>query len=295
LGVGSGLVAAQAHHLLEADGGEDALPAAEEGLAGAPDEGELLMSRADAFGDTWKPLTGLGALAAALDVAPEVTKLHLANARRHLERDDYVKAVAALDRALALSPTSSDALRARAIARLCAEDPRGACADMERVDALSLMDPAVFLRRGAELYKQGLMVEAVGDLDRAVALGPEDPEAYFSRGRVLLDMAQRDVRLRAMAISDLTRAIRRKPDCAHYYVMRGFAHWMGSSDLAAGEDLNRAIELAPEDGQAWFYRANLRNTLGDAAGSEADLRRSAELGYEKAIAMLALPPELRWQ
>ena len=145
------------------------------------------------------------------------------------------------------------------------------------------------------MYKQGLMAEAVGDLDRAVALGPEDPEAYFYRGRVLLDMAQRDARLTAMAISDLTRAIRRKPDCAHYYVMRGFGHWMRSSDLAAGEDLDRAIELAPEDGQAWFYRANLRNTLRDAAGAEADLRRSAELGYEKATAVLAMPPELRWR
>jgi hypothetical protein len=39
----------------------------------------------------------------------------------------------------------------------------------------------------------------------------------------------------------------------------------------------------------------LRKTLGDAAGAEADLLRSAELGYKKAIAVLAMPPELRWR
>jgi tetratricopeptide (TPR) repeat protein len=286
---------AQVRRLLEADGGEDALPDAEEGLAGAPEESELLLSRADAFEHAWEPFTGLEALAKALDVAPEVTKLHLANARRLLERDDDVEAIAALDRALALSPTSIDALRMRAVARMSADDHRGARDDLERIAAILLKDPAVFLRRGAQLYKQGLMAEAVGDLDRAVALDPEDPEAYFFRGRVLLDMAQRDVQLRGMAISDLTRAIRRKPDCARFYVMRGLAHWMRGSDLAAGEDYDRAIELAPEDGEAWFYRAHLRGTLRDAAGSEANLRRSAELRYEKAIAVLAMRPELRWQ
>lgn len=288
-------LAAQVRRLLEGDGGEDALPASEEGLAGARDEGELLLSRADAFEDTGEPSTGLWALAAALDVAPEVTTLHLANARRLLKREDYVEAIAALDRALALSPTSIVALQARAAARMGVDDYPGTRADLERVAALMLKDPAEFLRRGAELYKQGLMAEAVGDLDRAVALGPEDPEAYFSRGRVILDMAQRDVRLRAMALSDLNRAIRRKPDCARFYVMRGYAHYLCRSDRAAREDLDRAIELAPEDGQAWLYRAHLRKTLGDAAGAEADLLRSAELGYKKAIAVLAMPPELRWR
>ncbi|MEO5727891.1 MAG: tetratricopeptide repeat protein, partial [Byssovorax sp.] len=216
-------------------------------------------------------------------------------AKRLLDRGDYAEAIEAIGPALGLEPTSTEPLLLRATARTLAGDEDGAREDLDRAVALAPADPGVRLHRGGYFYKTGRAPLALRELDRAVALGPEDPDTYSSRARVLIDLAQHDVRLLGKAIADLNQAIRRSPDSAELHTLRGVAFWMRGSEVAAAADFSRAIALAPEDGEAWFCRARSRSALRDAAGAEADLKRAAELGHAGAIATLQERPETRWK
>ena len=74
----------------------------------------------------------------------------------------------------------------------------------------------------------------------------------------------------------LGRALAVEPDYTLARVNRGNAcYGLGQLDLARA-DYDRAIELAPELGEAWGNRGQVREQQGDRAGAVADYRRALE-------------------
>jgi hypothetical protein len=67
---------------------------------------------------------------------------------------------------------------------------------------------------------------------------------------------------------------------------RGRAHVLRRPPRALAE-LDRALVLEPESGEALHLRSGCKGELGDAAGAQEDLLRAGELGWPDAVERLA--------
>jgi len=160
------------------------------------------------------------------------------------------------------------------------------------------------------LFASFAKVESLGNWANVVTLGerimkslPDDlPEyqsvrsrtaaAYVKRWKRCFDEQRKDVdgavrirtkrneneyRVMEQILADLNRAIQLEPENAEYYYLRfSVLHergWGGASDL------DRAIELDPSNAMYYFARYFDRKKL-DAAAAARDRQRAVELGYE---------------
>jgi hypothetical protein len=81
------------------------------------------------------------------------------------------------------------------------------------------------------------------------------------------------------AIVELTEALRIAPDFALALTARGFALFMLHDPARAIDDLDKAILLNPNYGNAYHLRATAKKAIGDTAGAEADLKRAQQLTH----------------
>ena len=64
---------------------------------------------------------------------------------------------------------------------------------------------------------------------------------------------------------------------------RADAHTHSGDHRAALADLDRALVLEPESGEAFYLRYACRGELGDAVGAQEDLLRARELWWPDAM------------
>jgi tetratricopeptide (TPR) repeat protein/predicted aspartyl protease len=92
-----------------------------------------------------------------------------------------------------------------------------------------------------------------------------DPAALLRRG-----MAEASRGELTQAIADLTRACADEPRDAGCRYQRGLAYWRGAQAQAALADFNSAIQLQPDDFEAYLARAELELSQ-KSTGAETDL------------------------
>jgi tetratricopeptide (TPR) repeat protein len=159
-----------------------------------------------------------------------------------------------------------------------------------------------YLLRGRANVALGLLERAIQDFTKAIQLRPGGAEAFVDRAQVRLE--QEDYQA---VIADCGEALKRDSRIALAYNMRARAYRHINSPERALEDLNRAVELAPEEAnyfqraaiyqslgqhqraladldevialkpdgpQAYFARAESRRAVGDTAGAEEDHRQA---------------------
>jgi hypothetical protein len=98
------------------------------------------------------------------------------------------------------------------------------------------------------------------------------PEQHHALGRELITAG----RYRE-AVVELTEALRLAPGFALAYNARGYAFIRLRKGTLAVSDLDQAIRLNPAYANAYHNRAIAKQSLGDAAGAAADLKRSEQL------------------
>ena len=137
--------------------------------------------------------------------------------------------------------------------------------------------------------------EAVAQYDRAIQLDPAYALAYSAKARLLIDAVSgggvsgsKAEQAFAEADAALEQATRLAPDLAATRIGRGYLMMLRDFDWRGAEaELKRAVELAPDDGDALYM-------LGLVRASQGDLAQAVEL-TRKA---LALDPrnayEYRW-
>ncbi len=81
-----------------------------------------------------------------------------------------------------------------------------------------------------------------------------------------------------LAEADFSDVIGRNPRDAGAYLNRGRAR-AALGKKKAFNDLDRAVALQPEWGQAWFIRGRYREEQGDVEGANADYLRAYQLGH----------------
>ena len=82
------------------------------------------------------------------------------------------------------------------------------------------------------------------------------------------------------AISDFTKAIELNPDDADAYYNRGLAKSNLEDYYGAISDYNKAIELNPNDALSYNNRGVAKALLGNLSEACQDARKAKQLGYD---------------
>lgn len=150
--------------------------------------------------------------------------------------------------------------------------PEEALASAREAVRLKPDDPQAHFDLGRVLSGQGKSEEAAAAFGEAVRLSPEWPEAYVSLAGVLrtqrkwvearaLDLRRLDVQLRLA-----NDAIAKRPEDANAYRDRGVFLCRAGHLQEALPDLDKAIELNPDDDWNYTVAAPVHLYLGDVEG-----------------------------
>ncbi len=124
--------------------------------------------------------------------------------------------------------------------------------------------------------------QALEAFDLALENLPENPGLLADRG--VVRALQGDY---AGAAADLTRAISVSQPDPELLLYRATAYRHLEDYTSALDDLNVAVEIAPNFAEAYFERGNLRELVGDEAGAVADWEETRALAPGSGLARLA--------
>ncbi|MFA6316182.1 MAG: tetratricopeptide repeat protein [Elusimicrobiota bacterium] len=180
-----------------------------------------------------------------------------------------------LDEALGVRPDFHPALLARGYLRKSRDDRQGSLSDFDRAIALRPKDSRGYVGRAHALWSAGgreNLDKAAADLTQALELSPGSVDIYPDRASIHLERYDFDA-----AIADLSAAVKFNPRNADLYLKRGrvlrdraMADQADSGLSLAEADLTRAIEVAPKQRSAYFFRGNVRALRDDAKGGLED-------------------------
>ena len=195
----------------------EALASCERAIALAPDFAEAHGNRALALHQLHGAAAALPSYQRAAVLQPSAKAwFNLGAMLRELDRFD--EALAAFDRALALSPDHAEALYGRGIALRELGRPQEALAAFDRAIALRWRHPPSHYDRAVALRDLGQLEEALVAYDQAIAFNRDYAEAYNNRGNVLIELKHYDQALRSF-----DRAIAIRPDYAEAWSNRSIA------------------------------------------------------------------------
>jgi Tetratricopeptide repeat len=128
--------------------------------------------------------------------------------------------------------------------------------------------------KGAELYEQGLVEEAIAEYDKVIELAPDLAVGYNNRGTAYQELGQHE-----KAIADYDNAIELEPDRAQSYFNRGYSYGALRQYERAIAEFDKAIELDPGIAEAYNVRGWAYAKLGQTEQASAD--------YDKALSVAA--------
>jgi Flp pilus assembly protein TadD len=201
-----------------------------------------------------------------------------------LHNDNFApKAVAYLDRAIALAPRNAQLYNLRGIAWSKMDEPERASADWRKAAELAPNDLEPHLNRGMDFLRQGALDQAIESLQTALAVDPDEPKAHSNLGVAYERRGDLD-----RAIDHYDRAIAKLPDYANAHSNRGYAYFLKGHHHRALEDCDRAIALEPGLCMAHVNRGHVLAALGRTQDAEVSYRTTLDLGPEPSIEEEAL-------
>jgi tetratricopeptide (TPR) repeat protein len=226
----------------------------------------LLRLRIDHFtGDNADALADFNAALAALPGYPNALA---GRAQLYLHHGDNAKAVADLTQLIASQPKTPGFLLARGDAYNRLEKYDLAIADFDAVLKLVPSSAQALNDRAFALDSQGHYQAALQDYESALALaGP-------AHGIVLANRCQTKLHMKdfAGALADCGAAIAANPHDPNVYTARAQVYFAYKKFAPAIADDTQALALAPDDPVALFERGVARETSGQRAAGQADIK-----------------------
>lgn len=191
----------------------------------------------------------------------------------------------AFSRAIELDPEHVGAYTGRATLMVVLQREDEALSDLDRV--LSLSDDVneryeAHRLRAAVHMRRGDMNALLEEAESMIAVNPTWANSYQFRARVWVERGEW-----ARAVVDLTTALEREPRASNNpdelarfrganFVGRGRARIELGELTLARADLGEALDLLPESGRAYQYRARLNRMENHLEEARADLRLAIE-------------------
>ena len=176
----------------------------------------------------------------------------------------YQEAILNYNRTLSLSSDFVEAYRMRGRAYLAEGDAAQAIANLSNVVKLAPKDASAYVERGFIYLDQKDYAKAVADANQALVTNPQMARACNLRAR-----AVRAGGNPSGAMADFTRAVELEPSLDNF-IQRAITYQMLNQHALAVGDLDRAVEIAPDQPPTFFARSRSKTALGDATGARAD-------------------------
>lgn len=127
--------------------------------------------------------------------------------------------------------------------------------------------------------------KALADFSQAIKLDPKDADFWLHRGHVRLRLIPVDFAKQVpAAIADYTEVIKRKPTSAAGYTGRAQVYEESNRTVEAMDDLNKALQLDPNDYIALYTRGKLHSSDKRFAAARADLEKAIRLNPQYEVA-----------
>jgi tetratricopeptide (TPR) repeat protein len=263
------------------------------------------FARARCNVDRGEPDAAIAELTEIVTQTSDAHLVHLLLGKAYLQKAQLAPAFEALSRAVEAAPDMDEAWLQRALVLVRMGERDRAVADAERAaelapqqaeyvyTALALRggDPAariaalegpiarfpdtgLFLQERAEIHvQQGDHERALTDWERILARWPDEVDARLGRARALGALERH-----AEALEEVERAIELEPDNAMAYGLRAsYRDQLEVDEAVVGADWDRAAELGPDEPAIRYYRGRYRMLRERYEAAIADFDRSIAL------------------
>lgn len=177
------------------------------------------------------------------------------------------------DAALKLNSMNAEALVGKAGVLLRQKRPSEALATLGKIRGPEANAPEVRYNRALALYDLDLATDAENSLNDYLNEYPNDAEALNALGVILLRAGKTDA-----ALQNLNKAIQLKPEEGVYYYNRSAVQKKKKAFQAAEQDCTRALAYTPDLVTAYVDRGDLRFLLNKPEAACQDLEKACDMG-----------------
>ena len=220
----------------------------------------------------------------ALILNPNHVRTLINKAYDFYESGEKQQALGVLDKVLAINPNSVVALILQGEMKAYSNpaDWEGAIASYTQALAVNPNDPDVLNNRCSAYFATEQLDLALADCDKGLSINPRNASIHNTRGNINLqkDNIQPAIQdySRTIELSEETGDTRR---AATAYSNRASALMQIPDPEGALSDINKALEINPEDPADLYKRGLVKVALNDREGGRTDMRQAADL-YVKA-------------
>ncbi|MCX6301436.1 MAG: tetratricopeptide repeat protein, partial [Bacteroidia bacterium] len=216
---------------------------------------------------------------------PNESAFYISRANLSLAKGDRLAAKADFDKAVSVDPNSYTGFRERGSFFRNNSSP-----DLARIDydkAISLLNEEIgknpqnapLLIDRAEIMEQnGNIQGALGEYENYLKTWSLNFSVLKKTGQIYSSMKRWKE-----AILAFTTIIDNFPEDAKVFLSRGLAFQQSENLQEALNDLNKAVQLGPDEYPYYYFRSRLRYQMGDNSGYKSDLKTSAVLLNEQRI------------
>lgn len=231
-------------------------------LGGAASAGLYTIGMSVLLGRLWNDAHGLGQMAMV-----------------YLHNDNFApKALAYLDRAIAMSPDDAVLYNLRGIAWSKMDESERAAADWRRAAELAPRDNQLHVNIAADHLRRGNVDDAIASLQNALTIAPDDARAHNNLGTAYERRGDFDA-----AIEHHTRAIAIDAEYANAYSNRSYAYLRKGDAPRALEDATRAIALDLRLAMAYVNRGHALAALGRTDAAAESYRAGLDSNADPSV------------
>lgn len=197
----------------------------------------------------------------------------------YLNEGNYPEAIAHIDKAVQADAKNHKAWYNKGVVHLRQGNIDGSLSALNQ--SINLQSDAKALFTRALLYQQvGKPVLALTDIEKVLAEEPQNGRAYFIKASCMEQLNNL-----AGARENYGRAIQYQPAEPLFHMRRGIVNAASGRNSDAYTDLSKAIELAPQNAEAWYWRGMVSSSIGQDPCR--DLNEAARRGFAKAREAIA--------
>ncbi|MDF3141572.1 MULTISPECIES: tetratricopeptide repeat protein [unclassified Streptomyces] len=254
----------------------------------APDSAWIASERGDAYRLVGRNEEAVAELGRACELDPDYSSTHAGRGYALARLGRHEEARAAYDRAIEVDPAYPWALVHRALLRGELGDEEGMFADLDSAVSADGTDTWALNQRAFAYRNAGRYLEAMADYGLGLR---REPDLGWGQLKMvtLVALSEDDA-----AVAELDRALQLDPDDVDLLASRGVVCLRRGQYAAALRDLDRAISLRPDMASLNATRARACIAIGRHPQALADLARCVERGEEPAWATRRTAEVLLW-